>query len=63
MESERTPEPKQQEQDRDKTVDARDLAAKPENAFNPNPEEILDNPAVTPQTLDEPSDLRDDLKP
>lgn len=43
------------------TVDVvEDLVMK--GGYTGNPQEILDNPAVTPQTIDEPSDLRDDLR-
>ena len=30
--------------------------------YTGDPKEIVTNPAVTPQMIDEPSDLRDDLR-
>ncbi|MDY6784443.1 MAG: hypothetical protein SW833_18155 [Cyanobacteriota bacterium] len=64
MQSEQSPEQKQQEESSEERIaDVRDLVTKPKNASNPHPEETVDNPTVTPQTIDDPSDLRDDLKP
>lgn len=40
-------------------VDPRDLVSK--GGFTKDPREIVNNPAVTPQMLNEPGDLRDDL--
>jgi len=45
----------------EETVDVvEDLVMK--GGYTGNPQEILDNPAVAPQMIDEPSDLRDDLR-
>jgi hypothetical protein len=41
-------------------VDPRDLVMKPGDIGDPK--ELLSNPAMTPQTLDERRDLRDDLR-
>ena len=41
-------------------VDPRDLVMK--SRSDVPPEELVTNPAVVPQMLNEPSDLRDDLK-
>jgi hypothetical protein len=40
----------------DKTVDPRDLVRK--GGYRKNPREIVENPAVTPQMLDEPQQSR-----
>ncbi|HEY9908854.1 MAG TPA: hypothetical protein V6D18_14750 [Thermosynechococcaceae cyanobacterium] len=45
----------------DRTFDPQDLVYK--GGYSGNPREILDNPAVAPQTIDEPGDLRDDRMP
>lgn len=42
-----------------KTVDPRDLVYT--GGLNRDPREVVENPAVTPQMLNEPGDLRDDL--
>jgi hypothetical protein len=64
MQSERSPEQKQPAKSPEENIaDVRDLVTKPQNASNSHPEETLNNPMVTPPTINEPSDLRDDLKP
>lgn len=45
-----------------KAVDPRDLVTKPGYIANSNPEEILDNPAVAPEMVDENKSDRDDLR-
>lgn len=48
----------------DQTYDPRDLVIKPGYAAEGNPEEIIDNPAVTPEMLNEArgEDNRRDLR-
>lgn len=43
-----------------KTIDPQDLVTK--GGYTGDPEEIITNPAVTPEMINEPSDVRDDLK-
>ncbi|MGV2827304.1 hypothetical protein [Myxosarcina sp. GI1(2024)] len=45
--------------DRDKIVDPPELVNQPN--FPENPEEVISNPAVAPQMLDDRRDLRGDL--
>ncbi|HEY9892458.1 MAG TPA: hypothetical protein V6D37_11745 [Candidatus Sericytochromatia bacterium] len=55
---------KEQEAEQDSglkdAVDVEDLVMK--GGYTGDPKEIVSNPAVTPQMIDEPSDLRDDLR-
>lgn len=46
--------PQNPNSEEDKTVDARDLVSK--SGFQKEPREIVENPAVTPQMIDESSD-------
>lgn len=46
----------------DKTVDPRDLVMKPNYTADQNPQEVVNNPAVTPEMANDPGDLRDDLR-
>lgn len=53
-------EPTEQDSDLKDIVDVEDLVMK--GGYTGDPKEIVTNPAVTPQMIDEPSDLRDDLR-
>ncbi len=53
-------EPTEQDSDLKDIVDVEDLVMK--GGSTGDPKEIVTNPAVTPQMIDEPSDLRDDLR-
>lgn len=65
--ADKRPEPKQSETKKSETeklkddgmFDPRDLVSK--GGYVGNPREIIENPAVAPQMLDRPEDLRDDL--
>jgi hypothetical protein len=50
----------EQSSDLKDVVDVEDLVMK--GGYTGDPKEIVSNPAVTPQMIDEPSDLRDDLR-
>lgn len=45
----------------DRAVDPRDITMKPSYKSDKDPEEIVEDPAVTPQMPGDPDDLRDDL--
>jgi hypothetical protein len=49
-----------QSSEAEKVVDPRDLVYN--GGYSKDPREIVNNPAVTPQMLNEPGDLRDDLR-
>jgi hypothetical protein len=46
----------------DKTYDPRDLVIKPGYDPETDPQEVVNNPLHTPQMLNDPGDLRDDLR-
>lgn len=53
---EQTPNPDEQ------AIDPRDLVNKGGLPPDQDPQEIVNNPAVTPQMINEPGDLRSDLR-
>ena len=61
MSAEPEPKDRSNEPDADKTADPRDLVIKPGYVADNDPNEVIDNPAVTPQMLDE-KDQRGDLQ-
>jgi hypothetical protein len=42
-------------------IDPRELVTKPGLAADQDPREVVSNPAVTPEMLNEPGDIRSDL--
>ncbi|MGF1480691.1 MAG: hypothetical protein ACFB4I_14595 [Cyanophyceae cyanobacterium] len=52
----------QQHAEQPEIADPRDLTIKPDYITEKKPEEVVDNPAVTPQMLDDNKAERGDLK-
>jgi len=56
-----SPDQKQTPNPDDQAIDPRDLVTKPGLGPNQDPREIVNNPAVTPEMLNEPGDIRGDV--